>query len=302
MSDPSILFLINPNSGGGTSDSTLANLRAQVADRRGQTVLSENVAQAQRLVETTLREGCRRIIVGGGDDTLRDVLPSLLERPCEVGLVPLGTFNNLAQALGISLDPETALEQALSGTATGMDLGTVAGHLFTESAGVGYLAEAWSRAPQPEPSGFLRWVSGFVAAGSAFLDYEPISLEVCLDGEILEERVWDLTIANAPLFASNVPIAPHALLRDGLLDVCGFPARNRLEFLGSLPVIAQGHHLEELPGMLYRKAKRVDVKAPHPIPLRIDNTVVVGSEFHFEVLAGALQVVSPTAVRGESRR
>ncbi len=294
-----MLFLVNPNSGGGTTAPTLAALKDQVERHGGQTVLSQSSAHAQQEVRKALSAGYRRIVVGGGDDSLRDLLPSLLTRPCEVGLVPLGTFNNLVHALGISLDPETALALALSGNPAPMDLGTVAEHLFTESAGVGYLAEAWSRAPQPEPSGFLRWVSGFVAAGSAFLEYEPISLELVLDGETLKECVWDLTIANAPMFASNVPIAPHALLDDGMLDVCGFPAQNRLEFLGSLPAIVQGHHLEEIPGMLFRRAKRVDVKASRSIPLRVDNTVLMGSEFRFEVKEGALQVVMPTGTPPE---
>ena len=284
-------LLVNPNSGGGTGADP-----ALWADREGEfrVVVTNSADEARDFVAGARAEGFSRVIVSGGDDSVRDMLPALLESSCELGIVPRGTFNNLARALGIPLDPAEALELALSGQARPIDLGRVADLWFTESAGVGYLAEAWNRAPQPEPTGFLRWATGFVAASSALMDYQPLPLRVRLDGEELQDSFWDLTVANSPLFANNIHIAPGARLDDGLLDVCLWPAMTSLEFLGTLPKVLAGSP-EEIPQVRLLQARRVEVFSEREIPLRVDNAVTSGQEFCFEVLPNALRVVRPEA-------
>jgi diacylglycerol kinase (ATP) len=289
-------LLVNPHSGGGLGQQEHV-LMEQILVREqavagGRLVITQSAEEAANFVATAGQRGVTRVIVGGGDDSVRDLLPTLLASGCELGVVPRGTFNNLARALGISNQLEEALTLALRGRARPIDLGTVAGHLFTESAGVGYLAEAWSRAPQPEPSGFLRWATGFMAAGSALLDYQPLNLKVSLDGRESEHDVWDLTVANCPLFANNIAIAPQARLDDGWLDVTLWPAMSRLEFLSALPEAVTGNP-EQVPGVRMEQARVVEVRSPVEIPLRVDNTVLRGREFRFEVMPGALRVVCP---------
>ena len=285
-------LLVNPNSGGGFADTLRESLEQALAPSRSRLVITASAEEARDFVAKARQEGLTRVIVSGGDDSVRDMLPALLESQCELGIVPRGTFNNLSLALGLPGDPMEALELALTGTARPIDLGRVAGHLFTESAGLGYLAEAWNRAPQPEPTGFRRWVGGFVAASSALIDYEPLPLTVCLDGETLEELFWDVTVANSPLFANNIAIAPQATLDDGLLDVTLWPAVTRLEFLAALPTLIS-QSTEGIAGVRTVQARLVEIRSATEIPLRVDNTLDRGTEFRFEVLPLALKVVRP---------
>lgn len=286
-------LLVNPHSGSGFEPTLRDSLELALAPSGGRMVVTNDAEEARRFVATARGEGFGRVIVSGGDDSIRDMLPALLESGCELGIVPRGTFNNLSLALGLPFQPVEALELALTGTARPLDLGRVAGLYFTESAGVGYLAEAWNRAPQPEPTGFKRWVTGFAAASSALLDYEPLALTLRVDGENdVEANLWDLTVANSPLFANNIAIAPRATLDDGLLDLTLWPAMTRLEFLSALPSVLN-ESLEQVPGVRVRQARALEVVSPVEIPLRVDNTVVHGREFRFEVLPGALNVVRP---------
>lgn len=285
-------LLVNPNSGGGLQPDFHEGLERALQPSQSRMVVTRSAEEAREFVASAREQGLTRVIVSGGDDSVRDMLPALLESSCELGIVPRGTFNNLSLALGLPTDPWEALELALTGQAHPIDLGRVAGHLFTESAGVGYLAEAWNRAPQPEPTGFKRWIGGFLAASSALLDYEPLPLRVSLDGQEIEEAIWDLTIANSPLFANNIAIAPHASLDDGLLDVTLWPAMSRLEFLQALPTVIS-ESAEVVPGVRTAQARMVEIWATREIPLRVDNTLDKGTEFRFEVLAGALKVVRP---------
>ncbi len=264
-----------------------------MASSGGRLVITNDAAEANRFVATARAQGIRRVIISGGDDSVRDMLAALLESECELGIVPRGTFNNLALALGLPTDPLEALETALHGEARPMDLGRVGGLYFTESAGVGYLAEAWARAPQPEPTGFRRWIGGIVAASSALLDYQPLRLNLEIDdGEPETVQTWDLTLANSPLFANNIAIAPRAVLEDGRLDLTVWPAATPLEFLSALPNIL-GQTIDQVPGLRSRQVQKVRVVSPAEIPLRADNTVVRGTDFTFEVLPQALKVVRP---------
>lgn len=285
-------LLVNPNSGTGFEPALRESLEQALAPSGSRLVVTASAQEAQEFVATARELGLTRVIVSGGDDSVRDMLPALLESQCELGIVPRGTFNNLSLALGLPTDPLEALELALTGPARPIDLGRVGGHLFTESAGLGYLAEAWNRAPQPEPTGFRRWLGGFVAVSSALLDYEPLPLTVCLDGETLHEPFWDLTVANSPLFANNIAIAPQASLDDGLLDVTLWPAMTRLEFLAALPTVVS-KSAEHVPAVRTVQARLVEVRSADEIPLRVDNTLDRGTEFRFEVLPRALKVVRP---------
>ena len=286
-------LLVNPNSGVGLAEGALQLMESAVTAHQGQVIVTQSAQEAHDFIAGAVSRGFTRVIASGGDDTIRDLLPALLQTPCELGIVPRGTYNNLALALGLPHSEQEALELALTGQAKPMDLGQVAGHLFTESAGVGYLAEAWSRAPQPEPTGFLRWASGFVAAGSALLDYRPLPLRVKVDGREIEGEFWDITVANASHFANNIAIAPRASLADGLLDVTFWPAVTALEFLSALPTLLGPEGPAAVPHVLTEQAKTVEIFSATEIPMRVDNTVEFGTHFRFEVLPSALRVVRP---------
>lgn len=292
MRVPQCAVLVNTNAGSFES-SVCAQMEEQLRPFGGQFVLSESVEQASDFVSAAPQAGIERIVLCGGDDTIRDLLPTLLQSGCELGIVPGGTFNNLALSLGLSKEPLEALQFALRGTAHRIDLGQAAGHYFTESAGVGYLAEAWARAPQPEPSGFRRWVTGFLAASSALLDYEPLSLLVGIDGQQRQEEIWDLTVANAPFFANNINIAPEAVLDDGWLDANLWPAMSPLDFLAALPSLLSDPPDRDR-NVRTQRTRRLEVTSSIEIPLRVDNTVLHGTRFLIEVLPDALPVVRPT--------
>ena len=287
-------LLVNPNSGSGLDPDTLEKLQRALESQQGQMVVTNSAQEAQDFIIQAESQGFSRLVVSGGDDTVRDLLPALLTSSCELAILARGTYNNLALALGLPQDPTEAMQLALTGEARPIDLGRVHGHLFTESAGVGYLAEAWNRAPQPEPTGFLRWATGFAAAGSALLDYEPLSLEVALDGETIQGEFWDVTIANASHFANNIAIAPQANLRDGKLDVSLWHGGTALEFLSALPTLLSEEGPAKLPAVQTAQAEVIEIRSLVEIPFRVDNTVVHGTHFRIEVLKGALRVVAPS--------
>ena len=155
------------------------------------------------------------------------------------GILPTGTFNNFASFLRIPRDLERAWRSAHAAPLRFVDLGWVDGLIFTESIGVGMDVEAW-KAFSEKPSVWRRILDGAVAVVRALYHYRPRRLRIEVDGEAREVSVFDLTVANCERFSAAFSIAPHAVMDNGKLDVCILPARSKLAFLTSLPLIFFG--------------------------------------------------------------
>ncbi|MCA9794263.1 MAG: diacylglycerol kinase family lipid kinase [Candidatus Eremiobacteraeota bacterium] len=230
------------------------------------------------------------LVVAGGDDTIREVLAGVDLEGTTLGIVPVGTFNNVAHSLGLPVDPLQALEVAVNGRFSRVDLGLYNGsQLFVESAGMGFVADVFERAQSPEGHGLKRWVQGGVAAAAALLEYAPTSFELEVDGQPLRFEAADLTVANLPLLGTNLPLAPQARADDGRLDVCVVPRCSRLELVKTLPAALAGEH-----EVIEFKARRVVVRPRQPQSIRIDARVTDPvRQAEFVCLPGALRVRLP---------
>jgi YegS/Rv2252/BmrU family lipid kinase len=192
----------------------------------------------------------RSLVVAGGDGSLHLVVRRLYERRelarLRLGLVPLGTGNDLARALGIPLEPEEAARVICFGTPRALDvLVDDAGGVVVNAVhlGVGALAaEAagrWKRwlGPLAYPLGALR--SGL----------RPPSwrLRVTVDGEVLSDgrrRLLMVGIGNGPGIGGGTPLLPNARPDDGLLDVVVVRARGLRERLAYGVALRRGRHVE----------------------------------------------------------
>jgi YegS/Rv2252/BmrU family lipid kinase len=173
-------------------------------------------------------DGCerRRIVVAGGDGSLHLVVQHLHRRgelaDADLALVPLGTGNDLARALGIPLDdPVAAAQLALHGAARPLDLVLDdEGGVTVNAVHLGVGAEAAQSASRlKKVLGPLAYPVGAVAAG---VRARGVKLRVEVDGQALtrgRERVLMVGIANGPGIGGGTPLHPDAVPDDGLLDV-----------------------------------------------------------------------------------
>ena len=82
-----------------------------------------------------------RIVVAGGDGTVEFIVRKFAETQHPVGIIPLGTFNNLAHALGLAHGVDRAIEVAREGRPTPITLGRVNDHIFVEACAIGLFGE-----------------------------------------------------------------------------------------------------------------------------------------------------------------
>src|SRR5437899_11928163 len=82
-----------------------------------------------------------RIVVAGGDGTVEFIVRKFADSKHPVGIVALGTYNNLARALGLPTEIEKAIEVARDGRSKAITLGRVNGRIFVEACAIGLFGE-----------------------------------------------------------------------------------------------------------------------------------------------------------------
>jgi len=292
-----IHFLINPGAGQRAA-ATVRRLAPQAfpagAWRLHFHELS-NWRQIRVLAAQAARQRAWAVVAVGGDGTLNQAALALAGSACRLGVVPAGTGNGYARALGIPLDAEGACAVIKAGKVRRLDFGAMdADRGYANMLGLGYDAWVAARANR------LRWmnrVSGFaryLAAGILCAHHlRPQRLRLTLDhGRVLEGRWLLVAAALSPQYGFGCTIAPEARLDDGLLDVVCVPpsgpitfARNCLRLFTRQPLLgAQFHRSATL---------RVESLEKGPLALHLDGEPGGVTPATVKVLPGALRVLAP---------
>ncbi len=243
------LVVVTNESAGGTAaeavDAALSVLSAQTDVRR------EVCAEPGDLdgVLDGLRDG-EILVVAGGDGSVHTAVAALHRRGTlaagrPLGLVPLGTGNDLARTLGIPLDPADAAQVVLAGAARALDLvvddedGVV-----VNAVHLGIGAEAAEKAGAlKDRLGAAAYAVGSVAAGVRPGGW---SLRVEVDGAIVhvDDDVLMVGVANGRTIGGGAELAPDASPDDGLVDVVIATSTGPLARLGFATSLREGDHVE----------------------------------------------------------
>lgn len=249
---------------------------------------------AHQLARKAVDRGDTLVIAAGGDGTIEEVATGLIHSPATLGILPLGTMNNLARALGIPLDlPDAALLLAIGATRR-VDVGRVVtpddrieGY-FWETAGIGLSAIA---TPMGEDAEKGRW-SNLLSKLGDFFAFTSTGMTIqCDDEALLQSQTHLVTISNAPLFGNNMLVAPEAKIDDGLLDVVVYEGMELVDLTRYFFGISSGGRVTD--GRIHiRRARRVRVVADTPLPVNADLDVLSAQQrWEIEVVPRALSVI-----------
>ena len=242
--------------------------------------------------------GIEIVVACGGDGTISQVANGLTNTRTRLGLLPLGTGNDLARHLGL-LDPRLAVQAILTGSAIHADLvrwssaGTHdrrAGFMLNV-AGCGFDALVAERVNQ----GFkgLNGTSAYLAAVAATLaTFQPGPLRVEVDGRVVEGPAMLCAVANASSYGGGMRIAPEARIDDGLLDVVLIGRVSRFEFLRTFPRVFKGTHVSH-PAVTCLRGKKVLIEADAAMPILCDGELCGFTPAEFELDPGAIQILVP---------
>ena len=294
------LILINPHAAGSRARKLKGPIQAwcealPAQSDRPQIVSPESIQDALMLISALPPRS--RVVVVGGDGTLNQMLPALLQGDHEVGLVPSGSGNDCARAWGLnSMSWQQALAHALSATSSAIDLGRIeldkkAIHYFHSSLAVGFDASVGHRALTGPKflSGLPRYL---LATFRELTNLKNWPLKVEVDGLLTHEGATLLaSVLNTPTYGGGMPAVPHALINDGQLNLLVGGRFNRWQTLLMLPRLLIGKHLGH-PRIQCHACSNVSIGNANLVPVAADGETL-GFAKHIQVicLPKCLQVV-----------
>ncbi|PSL08300.1 diacylglycerol kinase family enzyme [Haloactinopolyspora alba] len=248
------------SSGGASRDAVVAALRAR-AD-----VHVARLDDLSELASVLERHEQRMPVVLGGDGSVHAVVAALYrlgqvdQGNRGLGIVPMGTGNDLARTLNLPLDPLAAAEVVVSGRERRLDVLTDdAGGVVANAVHLGVGADAARRAaPLKRRLGRFAYPFGSLCAG--MLD-QGWPLRIRLDGDVVADgrrRVLMVALGNGVTIGGGAPVAPHASPDDGYVDLVvsystGWWARMAYGF-----ALARGRHPRR-EDVVLRRGHRVTV-------------------------------------------
>lgn len=252
---------------------------------------------AERLAREAVRRGYRAVVAAGGDGTIAEVITGLAGSEVPLGIIPLGTGNQLAANLGLPADVERAVEVAVRGRAAPMDIGQLGGgRFFALMAGAGWDAEVMATCTRELKD---RWGFGAYLFAGLRKAATPPSAEyrIQVDGEELRVRAASVLIANAgnlfhSMFPLEVQIAPDASFHDGLLDVCIFAPRSLTDVAAVLWRVASRQHRGD-ERMIYLQARSIRVESDPPVITQVDGDCIGDTPLEARVVPGGVRVLLP---------
>ncbi len=170
------------------------------------------------------------VIAAGGDGTVVGTIPTAIARGIPLGIVPLGTFNDLARALGVPLDVHEACAAILRGKTRKIDVGRVNGAYFVNEASVG-LSTRIARKQTPEVKQRFGAVAIISTTLRSLRQTRPFRVHLQFDGRTEQFSTIQLTVANSARFG-GVFHRPDASLDDGWLDLYSVEVKSWLAGIG----------------------------------------------------------------------
>jgi YegS/Rv2252/BmrU family lipid kinase len=249
--------------------------------------LEDGVSRALRAVEA----GEIPVVISG-DGLIGAIGGAMAGAETPLGIVPGGRGNDLARVLGIPDDPAGAVAVLAAGETRRIDVGEANGKRFLGIVSVGFDSEANRLANE---TSFMRGNLVYAyAALRTLLSWKPGRFTVRVDDERVRFSGYSVSVANSRAFGGGMYIAPNAELDDGEFDIVTVGEVGKLRFVGNLPKVFKGTHVDEEEVRVFR-APHLELSASRPFPVYADGEHITELPASLRILPRALGVLAPPA-------
>jgi lipid kinase YegS len=302
MPSPRWRLILNGKSAGDDA------LRDAVSTLRGRGIALDvrvtwEAGDAERYVSEAIADGADTLIAAGGDGTLSEVAATLAHRdePAArlpmLGLVPLGTANDFANAAGIPWEPLQALELVAGSQAMAMDLIKVVAddgqvHWCANLASGGFGTQVTVETDE----GLKKMLGGlaYLVTGISKLGkIQPIRARLQGPDFAWEGDLIALGIGNGRQAGGGQALCPDAFIDDGLLDVTVVPefSGEVAATVGTLIANGKGAALERV--AVRARLAWIRIDCPEPLTLNLDGEPVESRHFRIDCVPGRVRMHLP---------
>ncbi|MGV9777839.1 diacylglycerol kinase [Streptosporangium sp. NPDC003464] len=287
-----IAVLANPAARGGRSrgllEPVLNRLRRDGAEVS--VIVGESADDALERACTAVAEGPDALVAFGGDGLVHLAVQAVAGTDVPLGVIPAGTGNDIAGALGLpKKDTLAAADIVLKGAPRVIDAARIGpDEWFAGVVCCGFDSRVNERANRMTwPPGMAKYL---VALAEELRSFRPIPFRLDLDGEVIEREAMLVAVGNTSSYGAGMRVCPDAVPDDGLLDVTILGAVPKGEFLRTFPRVYKGSHAGH-PAVTMRRARRITLEAPGVVAYA-DGERIGPVPLACEVVPGSLRVLT----------
>ena len=237
--------------------------------------------------------GVDLVAVGGGDGTMNAAADGLMATGLPLGILPLGTANDLARTLGIAPDLERAVEVIATGHTRRIDLGLVNGHPFFNVASLGLSAEL---AAQLTREMKRRWgkLGYAVTALRVLARARPFRATIASEEGTVRVSTLQIAVGNGRFYGGGNAVEKTAAIDDQRLDLYSLEVRRAWKLALMARSFRQGEHgaWDEVRAI---RAREFEVRTRRPKPINADGEIVTHTPARFTIRPEAVTVFAPQA-------
>jgi YegS/Rv2252/BmrU family lipid kinase len=284
------LLIANPRARNGVAlageaaaELRAAGLELDVCDLTADVDLSQ-------LIQTRAA-GVELVIIGGGDGTINGALAGVVATQLPLGILPLGTANDLARTLGIPRELRAACAVIADGRVQRIDLGCVNGRLFANAASIGLSARITRRLTK-ERKRRLGPVAYWATAGEVLLRYRPFRAEIRTAANTFRVTTIQVTVGNGRYYGGGMSIAADAAIDDQRLDLYSLEVKHWWQLFPLLPAIKDGS-LAQAPHVRTFRGEEFQIVTARPRSVNTDGELTTVTPATFRLVPQALAVFVP---------
>jgi len=276
--------------------------------RRGQEDLNEAINQLKALKFELIEESTENpkqipdrirhhadqvdlVIVGGGDGTLNAAAEGLVDTHLPLGILPLGTANDLARTLEIPNNLVEACKIIAGGQIQPIDLGWVNGKYFFNVASMGLSVRITQQLSKDVKR---RWgiLAYAVTALKVLTHSVPFSAEIQINGETHTVKTVQIAIGNGRYYGGGLTVAKDAAIDDQRLDLYSLEVEHWWQMLPLLPGMRSGNHAS-WSWVTAMRGQEIQINTQRPHRINTDGEITATTPAHFRVIPKAISVLVP---------
>jgi YegS/Rv2252/BmrU family lipid kinase len=301
MPNHRVKLIVNPNANLGRAWNVASDLRPVVdefggADWAG-TVYPTHAIELGRLAA---EQGYELVIAAGGDGTAHEVINGFMQAQVDklprLGVVPIGSGNDFAHAIGMDSDPLKALRQVFTGQPKPVDIGRLTDgrgrqEYWDNAVGIGFDTTVVIRSRKvPVVQGFLIYLVAVLQ--TIILNFDPMRLQVQTDQETWDEETLMFILCNGPREGGGFRVQPQARPDDGIFHYTAVRKVSRPMMLRLLPEVMKGTH-GRFPQVRLGQCRQVELTSNRPMYIHTDGEIFAGfgmdvRQLKLEILPGAI--------------
>ena len=291
-----VAVVVNPTSGRGRAARMLPEVEHGLAALGASVVVSDGPEHAAKLAREAAEGGAEIVVAMGGDGMVGMVGAALIGSKSALGIIPTGTGNDFAAALGYPKRKPLATVNLLRDPSfLEIDAATVRWNggerSYLNVAGTGFDSEVNDAANRMRTR--IQGTAKYVAAVFRTLPgFRAGRFEVDVDGTQHTLPGMMIAVGNGKSYGGGMRVTPNASLTDGLLDLTVIGAMSKAQFVWNFPTVFRGTHVKH-PKVTTLRGKRIEIVADRSFDVYADGERCGPLPATFEIVPGAIRVVVP---------